>query len=57
MVRRSPTGLVDSWTSSINVTDGNFAYSCLTDVPQHGMLGLLWESTPKIVFSLIPLDF
>ena len=56
-VRRSPTGLPGSWTSSLDVTEGKFAYSCLTDVPQQGMLGLLWEQSPNIVFSLLPLEF
>ena len=56
-VRRSPTGLPGSWTGSLDVTEGKFGYSCLTDVPQQGMLGLLWEQSPNIVFSLLPLEF
>jgi len=56
-VRRSPTGLPGSWEATLNVTDGSFAYSCLTDVPQSGMLGLLWERSGSIVFSTFPLDF
>ena len=56
-VRRSKTGLVGSWEAAINVTDGSFGYSCLTDVPQPGQLGLLWEQAPKILFSLVPLNF
>ena len=57
-VRRSKTGLVGSWaTSTFNVTDEGFGYSCLTDVAEKGKLGLLWEGRGGIVFSSVPLDF
>jgi len=55
-VKRSPDGR--TWqAASFNVTDGQFGYSCLTNVPQAGKVGLLWETNRKIVFSLVPLDF
>jgi len=43
----------------LKVTDGayGYCYSCLTDVPQLGKLGLLWEVNRSFVFSLIPTDF
>ena len=34
-----------------------FGYSCLTDVPQKGKGGLLWESVRATVFSTFDLDF
>ena len=58
VVRRSKTGLPGSWDEAVlTVTDGAYGYSCLSDVPQEGKLGLLWEVDRKIVFSLLPLDF
>lgn len=57
-VRRSPTGLVGSWeTSTFDITDAGFGYSCLTDVAEKGKIGLLWEGRGGIVFSTIPLEF
>ena len=57
-VRRSKTGLVGSWeTATFDVTDAGFGYSCLTDVPTAGKIGLLWEGRGGIVFSLVPLEF
>jgi sialidase-1 len=57
-VRRSQTGLVGSWaTSSFDVTDEGYGYSCLTDVAEKGKLGLLWEGRGGIVFSSVPLEF
>lgn len=34
-----------------------FGYSCLTDVPQKGKGGLLWESVKATVFTTFDLDF
>merc|ERR1712224_1091480 len=35
-----------SWQDALHITDAHtaFAYSCLSRVPQSGMLGLLWET-------------
>ena len=42
------TGLTGSWDKQameVTSTRGAFGYSCLTDVPQSGKIGLLWEGT------------
>ena len=57
VVRRSKTGLPGSWEAALTVTDGQYGYSCLTDVPSDDYIGLLWEVNRKIVFSLVPLNF
>jgi len=71
-VRRSKTGLPSSWQANVtDITlpcvspshkcDGNastvFGYSCLTDVPQKGKGGVLWESVNGTVFSTFDLEF
>ena len=56
----SKTGLLGSWQKQhIDVTNANkaFGYSCLTDVPQKGKGGLLWESVRATVFSTFDLEF
>ena len=46
---------------SSHLCNGNastvFGYSCLTDVPQKGKGGLLWESVGATVFTTFDLDF
>eukprot|EP01047_Picozoa_sp_COSAG01_P013765 COSAG01_NODE_655_length_14476_cov_6.592265_10_plen_56_part_00 len=34
-----------------------FGYSCLTDVPQPGKGGILWESVRRTVFTTFDLEF
>lgn len=69
-VRRSEDG-GRSWAASLDLNgDSAFSYSCLSAVPQAGMIGLAWEtvlpgspgvpstaSANKIVFSLVPANF
>lgn len=46
---------------SSHLCNGNastvFGYSCLTDVPQQGKGGLLWESVNATVFTTFDLEF
>lgn len=65
-VRRSTDGGA-TWSSSLPVSgpSAGYAYSCLSWVPDHGQLGLLWETTSsgcdgpscQSVFSAFPAAF